>query len=590
MSDPIRDFLKQQEKEQQSQQQPTQAQPPSDPIRKQLYAQNIKVQQEAEKKERLESKPWYQSAAEGIGALGEAGLDMAASGVSQVAEGYVGIQNEAFNKWMQKSVEAGKVSPEFAKQASGFLKEVYSPEKIAGALDYEPKLDATKEGYEKLGSMAKAVGIDKIAELTQASREFAGDAVYEKTNSPAAASLAYIVPDIAASYFSKMIPSKNIPKNSPSAKQVQAELAKAEINPEQINQHVKELYREIDDMGVKAPAGSKAGMVDYIERALEKANIDPDLVGMGPLLRKLRKKNEPILSRQNGVMVKQKESLTDFDNIRQALARNYSTGPVKDPDLVKTRAIGIAKSAIDDFMFEVLPSKLRGSGGKAVFNEMKERLNVARMASSRKNKFEEINDVFTNAKYYEATRYVSKIQDQFRNILQNKQKVKWYSDKEKQLMTDVASGKDRGALLRMLERFNISGEYISRSLTNANNKKSFLKKLLGISFLQNAASTAVNASQKKIKAKAETLKRIAASGDSGEDIVRAYMKAVPKNKRDYVELGDLLSDPRVNLDDVIARKGAMHEKAIEYAKGRRRILSALGTTNLDGEEEDEQIY
>jgi hypothetical protein len=92
--------------------------------------------------------------------------------------------------------------------------------------------------------------------------------------------------------------------------------------------------------------------------------------------------------------------------------------------------------------------------------------------------------------------------------------------------------------------------------------------------------------------KAQFLKSMAASGNDAKRITTAYLRAVPKNKRNVADLSDLLLDPNIDLNALDNVANEMVKDSIKAAQFKRELLQAgaalgAGAPLQDGDNNNE---
>ena len=77
--------------------------------------------------------------------------------------------------------------------------------------------------------------------------------------------------------------------------------------------------------------------------------------------------------------------------------------------------------------------------------------------------------------------------------------------------------------------------------------------------------------KKLTTSKANFVDTIVRSGKDGKKITTAYLKAVPKGKRNAADLADLLLDPNINIKELEGISNKIVNDALDIAKGIRVI-------------------
>lgn len=437
--------------------------------------------------------------------------------------------------------------PEVAEQEIGAVRE---------ALTFQPR---TEEGQEAIQAMGEV--LEPIGEKLQEVRKSTGDLVMRLTDSPAAAAIATALPDatIEALGFGvgrrvaqvktgvKRAPEKIPLPGKVKEKAVTKSLLESAPQVEQIKDASRAIYKEIDDLSVTLKPKTTRSLLSKVVIRANKANVDEVLTPKSARVTKqfIAEIDSP-----------QPKTISDIDQLRQR-AQIAAASP--DPSDARVGAIMVDE--IDDFLDNIPESGLIGPDAKTAAN-VSQRYKVARNLWGRARRAELVSEAFDKAERG-ASGFENGLRVQFRQILNNKKRARFFTKDELKSMDDVVKGADQTNILKLVGRLGFS----EGGATN------ILGGLGGMAVLGPAAVPIGQVSrkfaQKATKAAAQNVEALIRGGASGRDIARAYLKAIPKGKRSVQELSDLLLSSGSDVDDLLKSADKITKEAAEIARARQ---------------------
>lgn len=252
-----------------------------------------------------------------------------------------------------------------------------------------------------------------------------------------------------------------------------------------------------------------------------------------------------------------KQSLSEIDILRRVA---NSAAKSIEPDEKRLGKIMIDK--IDDFL---------DTAGKGELSRTDRNIGAkykdARQLWRRAKKSELIEEAFSKADL-QATGFENGIRTQFRSILNNKNKSKGFTKEELDAMRQVVKGTSLQNVAKMIGRFGFSEGQASNMLMGSAGVAG------GAALGGPAGAVAVpiigqisrNLAAKLTRKGAEGADLVVRAGNSGVEVVKAYIKAIPAKDRTAQELAELLLRPNISLEGLKAA-------AKSATKNQKRIIN-----------------
>jgi len=483
--------------------------------------------------------------------IGETGLAIGSAIVAEPAAGVLGAV---------KTITSG---PEAGEEVIKDFRE---------ALTFQPRTEAGKENLQAIGEFLEPVG-----EVLQEAESGIGDFVFEKTGSPALSALATTIPTgtlevLGFKGTQKFLKRKRVGKD-PSERAMKKALQGAAPSIEQLFDTARAVFKEIDELGASVKPRAYQELVGKLENATNKAGLSKrgttransilnefkDLLGEG------KTTIDPVSGTPRTSRLGRDVSLTELDDLRtQAQGLAKSIDPLE-------KGIGTAMiDTIDSFLDAAGEGAIKLPEGSTA--NIGKRYKVARQLWGRARRSEMIQEAFEKARR-QASGFENGIRAQFRAILNNKKRSRFFTQEELGVMDSVVKGTKKQNFFKLIGRFgfseggatNVVGAAIGTAAggTVAGTPGAVAVPIIG--------TISRNFAQRLTAKGAVFADDIIRSGRDGKKIVRAYLKHTPKGKRSAEELSQLLLKPDIDLN--VVKGGKILNEAVQIAKERRNALA-----------------
>lgn len=426
----------------------------------------------------------------------------------------------------------------------------FTPETPGG----QAKLQAFGEKMQPLGQALEAPG------------DIMGETVFDVTGSPTLATAANMIPAVLAEAMGFKMgrtaaqiktglpsPPKKVPApNAAKPRAINKALLESAPEVEQIKDVSRGIYREIDELDVTANPEVVNALANKLEAKAKAANVDavltPDSARALELIKQRALDPSP-------------KKISDFDTLRQ-IAQQSAQAP-KPAD---ARIGAIMVDEIDNFLDNLNPKAFKGPDVKTV-SQIGERYKAARNLWGRARRAEIIQEVFEKSRR-QGSGFENGLRSQFRQILNNKKRSRYFTADELRAMDDLVQGTNAANMYKLVGRLGVSEGAATNILGG-----------MGSFALFGPLGTAVGQasrklSQKVTEAAAQRIDTLIRGGAKGQEIVEAYLKSVPPKQRNIMELSDLLMESGKPIDDLLDSTNKMIRESAEVTKARRTFESA----------------
>lgn len=425
------------------------------------------------------------------------------------------------------------------------------------ALTFQPRTEAGQESLQAVGEV-----LAPVTEAIGAAESFLGDRTFEATGSAALAAAAKSIPTVIGEVLGISsakggVKAAQRARNAAKQGKITREITEAAPSIEQLKDTSRAIYREIDDAGITLKSGAFNDLTSRIERSVNKAGLDRD------------------------VTPKAAKALARFQELRGADV------PLSEVDNLRTVAQNAAKSlepaesALGSKIVEITDEFLDQAGTRALKGDpadvkaLGKNYKAARDLWGRARRSELIEESFEKARN-QASGFENGIRVQFRSILNNKKKRRFFNKDELSSMRRVVEGGKAENFAKLVGRLGFS----EGGATN------ILGGLSGVA-LGTAAGGAVGAvlvpaigtvsrklAQRMTARGAEFADQVIRSGSNARKITEAYIRNTPKALRSPQELSELLMSQDIDLSSFAASDLA--RQAAEIAtQGRAELAGAL---------------
>ena len=438
-------------------------------------------------------------------------------------------------------------------------------ESVREALTFQPR---TEGGQQALQTVAGV--IEPIAEVISEVEEGLGDAVFEKTGSPALAAMAKALPTLASELLGVAaarggVKAAQRAKATSKARDITTNIKEAAPTIDQLKDTSRAIFKEIDDLGVRVKPKA-------FRRLVSKIATDARKEGLNKTITPKAQAAVNAFSEQVG----KSPSLTELDTLRK-IAQNAASSIDPADARLGVRMI----NQIDDFLDTAGPNALTKAKDGAP--DVSGRYRAARDLWGRARKSEMLQESFEKARN-QASGFENGIRVQFRQILNNKKKRKFFNKEEIKAMNRVVRGDTKENLAKLIGRLGFSEGGATNVLTSGAGIAggAAVGGPVGAVMVPAIGQLSRGLAQRMTRGNAEFADQVIRAGKNGRAITEAYLENTPKAQRSAQELSELLMKQDVTFDrlpsDPIAAEAA------KLALQRRAEL--VGATTLAGDTED----
>lgn len=470
----------------------------------------------------------------GIEALGALG----AGAVAQPLAGLAGIA-QSINPFAEEGASARAV------------------EATQEALSFQPRTEEGKRQLSELGEKLAPVG-----EVISTAEEFLGDETFRLTDSPALAAAAKTIPTAIGEVLGLaagrgLIKGTQAVKAARKEKQITEAIVEAAPDIDKLKDVSRSVYKEIDDLKVSVKPKVFNGMVNKIRKEIRKQGFDKNL---NPKVAAVMKVFDET------ILTKPSPSLTDID-----IMRKIAQGAAKSLEPAEAALGARIINTMDEFLDNLGPKGFNAPEGVDL-SAITSKYKTARDLWGRARRSELIQESFEKASL-QASGFENGIRTQFRSILNNKKKSRFFKKEEIEAMRAVVKGGTKENILKAIGRLGFSEGQATNILGGAVGVAAgaALFGTPGAILVPVIGQVSRKLAQKLTRQGAEFTDIIVRAGTDARAIAKAYIDNVPKKLRSSLELSELLVKRSGKLDDLIISDNLLLREAAEIARGMRAI-------------------
>lgn len=448
----------------------------------------------------------------GLGVL-EAGLALATGGVAEPTAGFGGV------------ARATTAGPEEATKTI---------EQIREGLTFQPRTEAGRE------TLATVRGIlEPVAETFEAAAKFSGDKVFDITGSPFLAAAASTGPTAISMLIGGMLGRGAFRvKQKRGLKKDEAEITEAiiEATPttEGLFNRARQVYDELDNLGVTIKQPQYNRLIKDIEQSLIKNGLDPDITPS----------STKALNRLKGE-IGSDVSLSKLDTLRKV-----ASNAAKSTERADAALGNIIIDNIDNFLSTSGQNAFNVPAG-ANIGSISSRYRIARELWGRGRKSELISDALVSAERT-ATGFENGIRIELRKILNNKKQNRFFDESELKLIEEIVKGKPGTNLAKKLGSLGISTQQGGTGLMAllGVGGGAAMGGIPGAVILPAIGTVSRSLAQRLTSRQAKFANEIIKAGPDANKIARAYFRNTPKNQRNPAELAELLLNKKIDFSNI----------------------------------------
>jgi hypothetical protein len=433
-------------------------------------------------------------------------------------------------------------------------------ETVRGALTMQPR---TPEGQQVLQSVAEF--IEPGTEMWKALERHLGDTAYDVTESPVFAgiveSLPFAVLEMLGLGLGKGAgtalarqPVKSMDR------QITKSLDEAAPTKDALKSQSTQHFRELDAMNVTVNGDVYAGLVDSIEQKLVKGGMDkrvtPEVANVLEAMRETQASGKPI-------------TLSEIEVLREIA--NNAVDPLNKN---KARLGMMVINDIDDFLEGVKPEQLNLPPGKLP-GEIGVKYRQARDQWGRYRRAELLDKAVSKAEV-QASGLENGLRIQFRQILNNERKSKFFTDAELAAMRQVEQGTGGANLFKALGKAGIDfggkNNALLAMLAGGGAWAASGNPILGLSIVA-GSSIAKKLAERLTARNAAFANQVVRAGSDARKITEVYIRNTPKAQRSAEELSLILMNKNIDLKPL--NRYRMEAEASKLAMQNRAELAAI---------------
>ncbi len=431
------------------------------------------------------------------------------------------------------------------------------------ALTFKPR---TQEGQAGLQAVGEALA--PVTEAISGAETALGEATFKATGSPALAAAATAIPTLATEVLGIAAPAAalkvaRVVKRRGREAKITRELDEALPTIDQLKDTSREVYKEIDDFGVTLKPESFRRLATNLRKTAQREGLDPTLTP----------KTEAAISRFDNE-IGNDVNLTQVDTLRK-VAQNAA----KSIEPADARLGSMMIETIDQFLDNLNPAELKRAFGTP--KDIGARYKTARELWGRARRSELIQEAFQKADL-QASGFENGIRTQFRSILNNKKKRRFFKPDEIQAMNRVVKGDKTENLAKLVGRLGFSEGGATNILGGLGGVAAggAIAGGPGALIVPVIGQLSRKLAQRMTARNAEFADKVIRAGKNGRKIAEVYLDNTPKNQISSAELSELLMRPDIDLNNL--PKGAVIEEArrlaIEGAAAVAPLAGALEST------------
>lgn len=430
-------------------------------------------------------------------------------------------------------------------------------EGVRDALRYQPQTQTGQQYAQNTGGF-----VAPVANAISGAENWLGDTAYDMTGSPAVAAAAKAAPTAMMELLG-IGAAKYATRAGKTAKEMDAFMAQAAPDAARLKDVSRQIYREIDDMGVKVKADAFSSLASKISRETRKSGMDADIT---PAANKaVNRFNE---------LIGQEVPLSEIETLREVAQGAASSLNRREQMLGK-----MIIDNVDEFLDTAGATALSRAKDGA---EIGKRYRVARELWGRARKSELLDDAIKAADL-QASGFENGLRIQFRQILKNRKQGRFFTAAERAEMEKVVKGTLPANAAKLLGRLGFSegkatnliggtiGAGTGAALGSAGGP---LGSAIGAAAVTGAGQLSRKLAQRLTLNNAKFADQLVRAGKNGREITKAYFANTPKAERSARELSELLANPDIALD--LVEGGDLVKRAVELANNKRALSAAAG--------------
>jgi hypothetical protein len=449
----------------------------------------------------------------------------------------------------------------FAEEGAG----ARAVEATRDALTFEPRTDEGQSQRQAIGEF-----IEPVAKQLSQAEKFLGDKTLEITGSPALAAMAYTLPTAALELIGVKGARNATRINEPSQKLINKTLIDSAPEVANIKKASRAIFTELDNSGVAIKQKSLLNLNANLDKLAKSEGID---------IRVTPEASGAISAVKDAIEKGTSLPLSEMDTLR-TIAKNSIVA--SDPN--KMRVGSAVVDEIDSFLDNIKGGDI-DKGAQISAADVGKKYKTARTLYGRAKRSEMLQSAIEMGSSRKAG--VEKgIRNELNNLLNRKKSRKFLSREDVAAIRKVTDGDFKQNFASLVGGMGLKLENspsLISSVVGGGGAGVLASSVPGLSGV--VAPVAIGAitvgtiskeiAKKITKDRAAFLDTITRAGKNPKEITRAYLRAVPKNKRSVADLSDLLIDPDIDLSALELIADETVKDAVKAAMFKRDMLQAI---------------
>ena len=432
------------------------------------------------------------------------------------------------------------------------------------ALTFKPSTETGQSQQQAMGEALAPVG-----EALSSAEKFLGEETLNLTGSPALASIAHTLPTAALELIGIKGARRATAIKDPSKSLIKKTLIESAPDVDKIKGASRAIFKELDDSGVSVKQSALKRLDDNLSAIAKKEGIDirvtPEAAGAIDAVKESIAKGNSIPT-------------SEMDTLR-TIAKNS----IVATDANKMRVGSAVVDEIDSFLDDIKSIDIE-KGAQVSARDVGKKYNAARKLWGRAKRSEMLQDAIEMGSSRKAG--VEKgIRNELNNLLNRKKSRKFLSTEDVKAIRKVTDGDFKQNFASLVGGMGLkldNSPSIFSSIIGGGGVGAVASTIPGLAGA--AAPIAIGAitvgtvakevAKRITKNRASFLKTITSAGNNAEAITKAYLRAVPKNKRRMSDLSDLLLDQELDLSALENIANETVQDAVKAAQFKRELLQA----------------
>jgi len=357
----------------------------------------------------------------------------------------------------------------------------------------------------------------------------------------------------------------------PTEKEIKEAVKLAAPTPQQLREASAKIYDSVKELGVQIKPESYDTFLNGLRKRALDSGLDAPSAG-----RSLTPESQTVFSRLEGISGDDLITVDGLERARRSAQNSAS---------VASRAGNNADASINNLIVDEIDDYLQKIDVQDFTNTSKNiggELGAARKLWGKARKSELLNEAVEKAND-QASGIENGIRIQFRQIINNKKKSRFFDKEELEAMKSVVQGSASANTFKRIGKLGFgSGQQtnVLSGLAGAGVGSTSLSAMfgsvgagIGLVILPTAGTISKKLAENLTKKGAAMANQIVRAGSDGDALARAYLRNTPISQRSADDLGALLMRPDLNLK-LIKDSTPIIREAITKADKLRQSLSA----------------